>query len=349
MPPVVKCSFIHRKKDMNFFNKSQSSLADTKNKIIIFKFIITLGTKKMMNFEYQKYTFNLELERKISTDLYIPYALRSILGMQLKRLTCIFSNSDKHCPIERKCSYCFIFESIIDKNNSICKGIQTAPHPFVITSIQSHHNINTIQFELLLVGEAIDHFPHIFQAFKQGGTFGLFKERVKYKIKSVFVGNKNILNDEGDLILVNENKFWSFEIKSSSSQIKELNIKLKSPFRFQKDNRITGNINYPNLLQSAFRRAYSLSAFYGENALLENPIYFDFQKYASGKEIKTKVSFKHYKRYSARQKREVKIGGLVGRIDIQGSFSNFELSLLKSSKIVNIGKNTALGFGKIDF
>lgn len=56
--------------------------------------------------------------------------------MELKKLCCIFPKNKtcENCPVNKQCSYSFIFESIIDKKNEILNGRNRAVHPLLITS-----------------------------------------------------------------------------------------------------------------------------------------------------------------------------------------------------------------------
>jgi len=41
------------------------------------------------------------------------------------------------------------------------------------------------------------------------------------------------------------------------------------------------------------------------------------------------------------------LGGLIGTIDVSGTFSQFEIKLLEAAEIFHIGKNSSFGLGKI--
>ena len=53
--------------------------------------------------------------------------------------------------------------------------------------------------------------------------------------------------------------------------------------------------------------------------------------------------------YSVRQKNAMKLGGIMGSFKLQGSFTDFELSLLEFGKIANAGKNVSFGLGMMDY
>lgn len=303
-----------------------------------------------MNLKYQTYNFTLELEKTVKTNIYPPFILRSVLGMNLKKLCCIFKqykNCEK-CPVNQRCAYSFIFESIIDKENKVFKGINKAPHPFIISAdYKEQETLPEINFDLTLAGEANSYFPYIFQAFKLAGEQGLFKDRIKYKISAITANKKHMLDNDDNLHLVQNQNYWKMDYNESLKKEQDITLSFKAPFRLQKENKVVNDFKFSELLQAAFRRIYELSAFYGENQLLDNPSKIDFEAYNDNKKITKNLYYKNYKRYSARQKNVMKIGGIMGQYTISGTFTKSELSLLQIAQIFSIGKNTGFGFGNV--
>ncbi len=50
--------------------------------------------------------------------------------------------------------------------------------------------------------------------------------------------------------------------------------------------------------------------------------------------------------YSGRQKKVLKMGGVVGNFQLTGVFQPLEQSLLRFGELFHAGKNTAFGLGK---
>ena len=61
------------------------------------------------------------------------------------------------------------------------------------------------------------------------------------------------------------------------------------------------------------------------------------------------VAWRDTTHYSARQKRAMALGGVQGKIRLEGEFSPFELALLEFNHICNAGKNTNFGLGQMDY
>jgi len=73
-----------------------------------------------------------------------------------------------------------------------------------------------------------------------------------------------------------------------------------------------------------------------------------YQKNILEKFEKKNLHWIELKRYSARQKSNMKLGGVVGDLIIKGEFNDFEISLLEFIDLFNIGKNISFGLGKVE-
>ncbi len=299
-----------------------------------------------MKIEYQKYDFKIKFEKPISIEIYPPYILRSLLGMHLKKLSCIFKNlsSCKNCPVNKQCAYSFIFESIEDKDNSVLRGRERVSHPFIIISHPKLQNrLDSLEFQLTLFGRSIQYFPYIFQAFSMAGEGGIFKERVKFKIEQIRSGSKLLYRFNEENLSLGESEVWQIDLDRETKSAKKLELSFNSPFRYQKNNRVSSDFNYSDILISSFRRANILSSLYGENSEdIEKVI---FESFNEDKKILVDTRYRSMSRYSARQGKKMTIGGVMGKAIVEGDLSPFELSILYGGSIFNIGKNVSMGFG----
>jgi len=62
--------------------------------------------------------------------------------------------------------------------------------------------------------------------------------------------------------------------------------------------------------------------------------------------VRNQTRWHDWSRYSGRQKRQVKMGGVVGRMSYEGDIGEF-LPLLVLGSRVNLGKGTSLGLGSL--
>lgn len=296
----------------------------------------------MLKIAYQKYSFHLELEKNISFGVNPLFLLRSVLGNELKKMCCIFSTQSKsclNCPVTQTCAYALLFETVhIAGNNSKTNAI----HPFVIYSSQQTGEVyNYLNFDITLLGKGLNYFPYVYQAFALAGTQGLFKERVKYTIKHI-TANGEMVYDGSLLKLPQTTDLWSFRPDDAENQPDKLLIKFLTPFRFLPENKIPANVSYGDFLTSAYRRVRMLASLFDDC-----PPERDYKLTYLPKEEKTDTGWYDIKRYSARQKLEMQLGGFTGSMEINGNFSAAERSLLQAAELFNVGRSISFGLGKI--
>ena len=98
-----------------------------------------------------------------------------------------------------------------------------------------------------------------------------------------------------------------------------------------------------DLIRATLHRINILEGFYGT---AEAPNFISLQKILTDKKECSEIKFIHLSRYSGRQKRVNDMGGIIGRIKLEGVFSEREISVLEAGELFHIGKNTGFGLGK---
>ncbi len=297
-----------------------------------------------MKIFYKKIFLSIKFEHSIIIKKPVIFSFRSVLGKELKKISCIFKQkkSCEECLINETCPYSFYFESPkFEKGNK-------KPHPFTLyVDFEVNKKIENIILEFVLIGKkSISYFPYIFYSIIKAGEKGIFKERVKFFPSDVKIDNRSILISEKKLDMNFSPDLWIFDNDLTEYSTKEIKIKFFTPVRIKKHGKICSNIDYFIFLKAIFRRMKFLCEFYGEgdpnNKIDISTIpevdkeNFDFEK----------VSLNYY---SSRQKRRILLIGFTGSIYIRKKFTPFEISLLEASKIFAVGSNTTFGFGKVDY
>lgn len=297
----------------------------------------------IVKIKYNQFLFHLKFKNRFTTKVYPSFVLRSVLGNELRKLSCILRGKEcGDCPLKFQCAYSYIFETPINKNTEFLLGRDRASHPFrIFSDTLPRKEFEEIRLTLSLFGRGVDYFPYLFFALKMGGEKGLFKERIPYEIKSIQEGDSVVYNGEGDQIEKPDERLWSFD---SGDEEKSLFIKITflSPVRMKINNRYTHRITYLDMLRNILQRINIIGSMYGDGEKLK----IDLKK-MSEKEERNSLIWVEYDRYSARQGSEMKLGGAVGEVVLKGSFSKWEISLLKACEIFGLGKNTSFGFGEV--
>lgn len=298
----------------------------------------------MTYLEYSKIEVQLELEKELKFTTYPTFIFHSVIGKELKKLTCIFRHLEcRECPIRQSCPYSIFFVTPIERDNEILKGRDKAPHPYVISSDNLiNKEIKGLDLTFTIFGKYIKQFPYLYYSLLKAGERGIFKDRIKYKIESVIVDDKNILKDDANLDMDFSYSKWFINQSDNLKNRYMIDISFISPLRLKYKGKLLSDITFNDLLNASQRRMELLSSFYGE--------YEDFpisKNDDSFELIDKDIKWVDLNYYSARQRERLKLGGIVGKMTVQGELDNSLVSILEAAELFHVGKNPSFGLGKI--
>ena len=300
----------------------------------------------MINLYYLPIHFHIQFDSPALADTSPLFILRSMLGKNLRSMCCIANqNKCSDCMYNKTCSYAFLFETILSSENDVAPGRDRASHPFVFTggSLHSGVTISEYDFTITLLGKASDYLPYIYAVFVRAGKKGLFKSRTPFSVTKVCVGEKNILIDSDHIDTSIPASLWNFN-KDISSKNGEILVELCTPLRFKYGGKYGMDFTAQDFMSCLFRRMKTLCALYGS---LESELVYKADEAISIAD--KRLEWKDNKHYSARQKKEMSLGGVTGTFKLRGTFTALEQNLLEFSKLFNAGKNTNFGLGQFDF
>uniref|UniRef100_A0A7V3ZWF4 CRISPR system precrRNA processing endoribonuclease RAMP protein Cas6 n=1 Tax=candidate division WOR-3 bacterium TaxID=2052148 RepID=A0A7V3ZWF4_UNCW3 len=294
----------------------------------------------------------LEVKFKVIGDLILPPykgpLIRNAFGAALRKISCPFKEKEcKECLLINKCVYSFIFETPRPEGAQIMRKYKNIPHPFIIEppiDNNTHFQPNdTILFKLILIGKAIDFLPYFLYSFELMAEKGFNKGKGKLALSSINQG-KNIIYDGKDKIVKNQLKEKILKIEKPKKVVKKIEVNFLTPLRILYEGKIAQSLDFHIFFRNLLRRIGLLFYFYSDK-----PLDINFKQLIDkAKDIKTeKANFErlnwHY--YSFRQKRLVKMEGLVGKVIYYGNLTNF-IPYLKIGEKLHVGKGTAFGLGK---
>jgi CRISPR-associated endoribonuclease Cas6 len=303
-----------------------------------------------MKIPYQKYTFTLEAVE----PLYLPYykgsTFRGGFGNVFKRIACPLRFSEcKDCILKEKCVYVYIFETIPNEKAQILNmnKYEKIPHPFIIEPPENSQNLipagETITFNLILIGKAIDYIPYFIYVFEELGKIGIGKGRGKYKLQNVQVKEYTVYKKG----ILKKTPYQILEIPlqfKPSYKEDKVKIKIHTPVRIKYQRQFTSKLDFHIIIRNLLRRLTLLSFFHCS----ENPALQYKEIIAHAENIRTfssNLRWYDWERYSTRQETRMKLGGVVGEITYEGDITAF-MPYLKAGEILHIGKGTSFGLGK---
>ncbi len=285
--------------------------------------------------------------------------LRGGFGHALKKTACAAEQqSCDKCMLQSRCVYSRIFNTPVPEDSNMMKKYPYAPHPFILHPPHASTEVAKdadFGFGITLFGSAAENWPYVIFAFRQLGRFGLGPKRVKFKICEV----RQIFNtsDENRTLLrgtdevENEPRPESVAVApgSDTDRSSSITVHLHTPLRLKYDGKIVGKaeLQFHKLLPALLRRLSALLFFHcGQELELDYASLVEWaEKDVEKKEDKTRWC--ELNRFSGRQKRRIKGGGLVGQVKFCGKVDRY-VPFLKAGTHTAVGKWTAFGLGQYE-
>ena len=246
--------------------------------------------------------------------------LRGAFGYALKRVVCI--NPSFRCEECFAKDNCLFYEAYEQKN-----GFHSYRFDFELGKPY-------YDFSLYLFENFADKLPYFLSALYQMiSKIGFGKDRKTYKEFELYINDKSCSID-------NEIQIPQIYIKEFKTDgfCPDVLVRFVTPLRLKKRN--------------TFLRGDDMELFDIVNSIYQRGLRLQGKEYEKmpfipkGKIVKRELSFKDLIRYSNRQKTKMKLGGLIGEIEIKG-LDKESYRVLKMGEIVAIGKQTVFGLGKI--
>jgi hypothetical protein len=293
-------------------------------------------------------------------DLHLPAykgsTFRGGFGQALRRVACPLKLQEcKTCLLQSQCVYLYLFETPPAADAEMMRLYPAAPHPFVIEPpliddclIQGGKELD---FNLILIGRALDYLPYFIYAFISLGEQGLGRGRGRFALDEVLVlGRDDIVSiyDGHNQVLRQYSSYLSWETVYERStalcQTERISFRFMTPMRIKYEDHLVEKPEFHHLVRSLLRRLSSLSYFHGGRKLD-----LDFRGIIErAREIKpvcSDIKWHDWERYSSRQKQHMVLGGFVGHMTFDNSIKEF-LSLFAWGELVHLGKAASFGLGK---
>ena len=326
--------------------------------------------KSFASFQCLRLRIAAEVTDQIIIPGYQGGVLRGAFGKALKKIACPEEKQGcTNCILINNCAYSYIFETPPPEDAEMLRKYPFIPHPYTlnpaIKSLNTYNRGDVFEFDITLVGKAVDYLPFIVYACIQmgdsknnNGIGKLKKEQGKkprrggFQIKNIYTlnasGEKAETIYENQILKSAEKTLWFDDAKLISSQYHSDRISLNflTPLRIRYKNRLCDDPQFHILIRNLLRRLSSLSYFHC-NQKLELPFKEIIEKAQHIELVDNQTKWLDWSRYSGRQKKQMKLGGMAGMATYEGDMAEF-MPLLVLGLWVNIGKQTGFGLGRYE-
>jgi len=303
-----------------------------------------------------KYRFTIRPEKELILPPFKGSTLRGGFGIALKQSVCFEKGRECiQCVHRYKCIYSYVFESPIPREEKEGKQSKDeyVPHPFVIEppldKRQFYGIEDELDFNLILVGRAVDYIPYIIFAFEELGRIGIGKDKGKYSLEKV-----TSINNDGEILIYDgdshiRDDFYvmdSNELVRDAAQLKyqQVTFKFLTPTRIKNKGKLTIDIDFVIILRNLLRRLSRLAEVHcDEKWELE---WNELIEMANDRvsTVSSELRWYDWKRYSQRQGTKMKMGGFLGEITFEGELAEF-MPFIKLGELLHMGKGTVYGLG----
>lgn len=314
----------------------------------------------LKQFRVARYELTIEAFEELRLPPFKGSTLRGGFGHALRKLTCLHQDRRrcKGCDHHHDCAYGYIFETAPPEDAEVLSNLEAVPLPFVIEPPQDEKRSippgDCLQFGLVLVGQAIARLPYFILGFKELGKLGLGAGRGKYVLQRMLAqhpwnGREQMLFDGVDVRVCEDECSVAYpEIARRAEQLPadQLTIRFLTPTRL----RHGGDLMWEGppfhvLIRRLLDRVSSLAYFHcGERWEADFQGWIERAKAVEIAEART--IWQDWERYSGRQKRRIKMGGLVGTVTYAGELGPYR-PLLALGSLIHVGKGTVLGNGAL--
>ena len=303
---------------------------------------------ELRKIRYARFRLEMTAVDRLQLPPYKGSTFRGAFGHTFKRLVCVKRDLDcATCLICDRCVYYYVFETPFSGEGD-GRGYASAPHPFVIEPPEETREIydpgDELRIGLVLVGRALDYLPYFIYAFEEMGHRGVGAERGKAALQRVMAGGRCIYQTgTGQL----EPDYPVCVGPPDSGAVgTRLRLRLHTPIRLKAEGRYTSRLDFSLLVRALLRRVSDLARFHCGAEL--NLDYRQWIEQAAGvSAVATTLRWHDWERYSQRQERRMKLGGLVGEVEFAGEWTPF-LPLLQLGADLHVGKGTGFGLGRYE-
>ena len=293
---------------------------------------------------------------------YLGSAWRGIFGNALRRAVCV-TNLPKcnGCALTTRCTYTKIFETSLSHNSEAQAATPfsshttspiSPPNPYMLVPSNNEFDENSkyVTLGLTLFGRKGTHLSRILYALAQAAATGITRSRVELDLHDVQVERTAENNTfswrtiQTAFLPQDDGHLPNYSLPPKPSTFR---VHLLSPLRIKKDGGLVApkELDFRAFAANLMRRLSLLSAYFCHESLNED--FVGLLRVAESIEIgKPSLRWQELRRYSSRQRTELKMGGIMGSFTIGTDAIERFWPFLWLGQWTHLGKGTTMGLGR---
>ena len=293
--------------------------------------------------------------------------LRGAFGHALRRTVCVMGPKQEcqPCLLRTQCIYSRLFETFVEElAPRFLRGLKTAPRPYVFEPFDTTTEYapgESLQFDFILMGQVVELYPYAIYAVDRMAKAGLGAKRHPFTLQQVMwqkndAGTNSLpatdengwerLYDGASQRLLAEPKPRTAPDNTRVNHNGSLQLEFLTPTRLKFKNELTIEFSFRMLVFKMLRRVLELAHFHVPDAEL-NWEFHDLLVAADRvRVVRRHLYWVDWQRHSNRQHTTMKMGGLMGLLNLEGPVEPF-MDLLRTSAVVHVGKGAVFGNGKV--
>lgn len=286
-----------------------------------------------------------------------PYSgsdFRGGFGAALRRSCCaIHRKSCDGCVLVASCAYAAVFETSAVHVSGNAYGLSNYPRPFVLEPpfrTDGRHRFvpgDRFSCELVLLGRFAEYLPFFAVALMELGRFGIGQPRGRFRLEEIadtLAEDIPIFDGEAGSFAGEPVRRSLADFRNDAEAPGRVTVELRTPLRLQEKNRLARDIDFRMFVRGLFRRLMLLMPVCDGGA--SDFDYISFMEPETS-EIETEADLRWYdwRRFSHRQKRNMALGGVLGRLRFAGPLGKF-MPLIRAGEFLHLGKACTFGLGR---
>lgn len=303
---------------------------------------------------YVRLRMTLRAEEPASPPPFQGSMLRGAFGHALRRLVCTLGprQACESCLLRHACPYPRLFEPCVEgPPPPLLRGINEAVRPYVFEPLGSSGPLapgDDLRFDLLLFGQAIHLQAYAILAVERMAQGGLGAGRARFSLIQVEAAD---LDGSPRLLFASDVPTAPVPAPAllpgtTTLPSDRLTLRFSTPLRVKARGDLNARPTFRDLAFNMLRRVLELAHFHVPGAEIDWSFRSLLQRAGAVQVVDSDLRWHDWQRWSQRQQAFMKLGGLVGKLVLEGDLQPFS-SLLPTAEIVHVGKGATFGLGRI--